>query len=249
VAASKQLATWDWTAVHKQAERAGAEWHIVPTGGQHYNGQAERLIGLLKRCLEGALNNRRFTLGELSTVVAEAAQTVNSRPIARNTGDPETGGPITPLHLQLGRATVEVPRMLFEEAPRLTQRLQFIEEAKRQFWKKWMQQVFSGKMLNHKWTKSVRNVAVGDIVYPAEAENDDPTYRLGQIVEACPGEDGCVRTVRVQYTNPGKPEGKRSPPKITTQPIHKVAVWHVTGTGSGLLGEIPRVVVQKSALL
>jgi hypothetical protein len=159
VAASKQLATWDWTAVHEQAERAGAEWHIVPTGGQHYNGQAERLIGLLKKCLEGALNNRKFTLGELSTVVAEAAQVVNSRPIARNTGDPETGGPITPLHLQLGRATVEVPRMRFEEAPRLTQRLQFVEEAKRQFWKKWMQQVFSGRMLNHKWTKNQRNVA------------------------------------------------------------------------------------------
>jgi hypothetical protein len=87
-----------------------------------------------------------------------------------------------------------------------------------------MQQVFSGRMLNHRWTKSVRNVAVGDIVYLAEAENDDPTYRLGQIVEACPGEDGCVRTVRVQYTNPGKPEGKRSPPMTTTRPIHKVAV-------------------------
>ncbi len=224
MAASKQLATWDWSAVHAQAEKAGAEWHIVPTGGQHYNGQAERLIGLLKRCLEGALNNRRFTLGELSTTVAEAAQVVNSRPIAKNTGDPETGGPITPLHLQLGRATVEVPRMRFEEAPRLTQRLQFIEEAKRQFWKKWMQQVFSGRMLNHKWTRSVRNVAIGDIVYLAEAENDDPTYRLGQVVEACPGEDGCVRTVRVQYTNPGKPEGKRSPPKTMTRPIHKVAV-------------------------
>jgi hypothetical protein len=28
-----------------------------------------------------------------------------------------------------------------------------------------------------------------------------------------------------------------------------VFVLHVTGTGSGLLGEIPRVVVQKSALL
>ncbi len=223
-AASKQLATWDWTAVHEQAEREGAEWHIVPTGGQHYNGQAERLIELLKRCLEGALNNRRLTLGELSTVVAEAAQTVNSRPIAKNTGDPEARGPITPLHLQLGRATVEVPKMKFEEAPRLTQRLQFIEEAKRQFWKKWMQQVFSGRMLSHKWTKNVRNVAIGDIVYLAEAENNDPTYRLGQIVEACPGEDGCVRTVRVQYTNPGKPEGKRSPPKITTRPIHKVTV-------------------------
>jgi hypothetical protein len=87
-----------------------------------------------------------------------------------------------------------------------------------------MQQVFSGRMLNHKWTKNVRNVAVGDVVYLAEAENDDPTYRLGQVVEACPGEDGCVRTVRVRYTNPGKPEGKRSPPKTTSRPIHKVAV-------------------------
>jgi hypothetical protein len=224
VAASKQVATWDWTAVHEVAEKEKAEWHIVPTGGQHYNGQAERLIGLLKRCLEGILNSRRLTLCELNTVVAEATQLVNSRPIAKNMGDPETGGPITPLHLQLGRATVEVPRMKFEEAPRLTQRLQFITEAKEQFWKKWMQQVFCGRMLNHKWVKTVRNVAVGDVVYLAEAENDDPTYRLGIVVEANPGEDGCVRTVRVQYTNPGKAGAERSPPKTTTRPIHKIAV-------------------------
>ncbi len=30
--------------------------------------------------------------------------------------------------------------------------------------------------------------------------------------------------MRVRYTNTGKPEGKRSPPKTTTRPIHKVAV-------------------------
>ncbi len=204
VAASKQLATWDWTAVYEMAEGVNAEWHIIPRGGQHNKGQAERLIGLLKRCLEGTLNSRRLTLGELNPVVAEAAQMVNSRPIAKNTGDPETGGPITLLYLQLGRAMVEVPNVKFEEALRLTQRLQFTEEAKRQFWKKWMQQVFSGRMLNHKWVKTLRNVAVGDIVYLVEAENDDPTYRLGMVVEANPGEDGCVPTVRVRYTNLGK---------------------------------------------
>jgi hypothetical protein len=44
------------------------------------------------------------------------------------------------------------------------------------------------------------------------------------VVEANPGEDGCVRTVRVQYTNLGKSDEKRSPPKSTTRPIHKVAV-------------------------
>ncbi len=93
-----------------------------------------------------------------------------------------------------------------------------------------MQQVFSGRMLNHKWVKTVRNVADGDIVYLAEAENDDPTYRLGKVVEANPGEDGCVRTVRVQYTNLGKSGGTtRSPPKTTTRPIHKIAVMVPVG--------------------
>jgi hypothetical protein len=110
-------------------------------------------------------------------------------------------------------------------APRLTLRLQFIEEAKRQFWKKRMQQVFSGRMLNQKRVKTMRNVVVSDIVHLAEAENDDPTYRLGKVVETNPGEDGCVCTVRVQYTNPGKAGGvTQSPPKTTTQPIHKIAM-------------------------
>jgi hypothetical protein len=47
---------------------------------------------------------------------------------------------------------------------------------------------------------------------------------LGQIVEAPTGKDGCVRTVRVQYTNPGNSGEKQSPPKTMTRPIHKVAV-------------------------
>ncbi len=36
---------------------------------------------------------------------------------------------------------------------------------------------------------------------------------------------------------------------LCTGGAYYVTVRHVTGTGSGLLGEIPRVVVQKSALL
>ncbi len=40
VAASKQMAAWDWTAVHEAVKKVGAEWHVVPTERQHYNGQA-----------------------------------------------------------------------------------------------------------------------------------------------------------------------------------------------------------------
>jgi hypothetical protein len=182
------------------------------------------MIGILKKCLEGALAGKRCTMGEMGTIMAEAAQMVNSRPIARSTGDPETGGPITPLHLLLGRASVEVPQVRFNEAPKLTQRLQFVENTKKQFWQKWMSQVFGGRMLSHKWTKKERDVAAGDVVLLAEAENDDPTYRMGIVDSVKPGEDGHVRTVNIRYTNPGKEPGERSPPKITTRPIHKIAV-------------------------
>ena len=79
-------------------------------------------------------------------------------------------------------------------------------------------------MLSHKWTKKERDVAAGDVVLLAEAENDDPTYRMGIVDSVKPGEDGHVRTVNIRYTNPGKEPGERSPPKITTRPIHKIAV-------------------------
>jgi hypothetical protein len=87
-----------------------------------------------------------------------------------------------------------------------------------------MSQVFGGRMLSHKWTKKERDVAVGDVVLLAEAENDDPTYRMGVVDSVKPGVDGHVRTVNIRYTNPGKTPEERSPPKFTTRPIHKVAV-------------------------
>ncbi len=224
VAASKQVTSWDWTKIHQFADGAGVDWQAVPTGAQHFNGQAERIIGLVKKCLTQALEGKTCSYGELSTIVAEAAQMVNSRPIARNSEDPSSGGPITPLHLQLGRANVGVPQVRFEESPQLTRRLQYVEEVKRQFWVKWMQQVFQGRVLAQQWRKPKRDVRPGDVVMLAEAEIEDPVYHLGKVESVKTGEDGHVRTVFIQYTNPGRNPQERSPMKVTTRPIHKIAV-------------------------
>jgi hypothetical protein len=211
VAASKQVKAWDWSRVHQQADGVGAEWHVVPTGGQHFNGQAEWMIGIRKKFLEGALAGKRSTMGELGTIVAEAAQMVNSRPIARSTGDPESGGPITPLHLLLGRASVEVPQVHAEAHAEAAVR-GGREEAV-------LEQVDESSL---RGTDAVAQVDE-DVLLLAEAENDDPTNRMGIVDSVKPGEDRHVRTVNIRYTNPGKTPGERSPPKITTRPIHKIA--------------------------
>jgi hypothetical protein len=49
VATSKQIGTWNFEGVREWAGKKGIEWHLVPTGGQHFNGQAKRMIGVLKK--------------------------------------------------------------------------------------------------------------------------------------------------------------------------------------------------------
>jgi hypothetical protein len=48
VAASKQIAKWNFNDVMQWAGRKGVEWVLALTGGQHFNGQAEKMIGLIK---------------------------------------------------------------------------------------------------------------------------------------------------------------------------------------------------------
>jgi hypothetical protein len=65
VAPSKQISTWNFEGVREWARRNCIEWHLVPTGGQHFSGQAERIIGVLKkqiwRSFEGGnIRTRRF---------------------------------------------------------------------------------------------------------------------------------------------------------------------------------------------
>jgi hypothetical protein len=80
VAAAKQICRWDWAQVQAEVGARGEEWHLVPTGALHFNEQAERMIGLLKPCLEQAIAGKRYSYGELTTVMAEAAQVANSFP-------------------------------------------------------------------------------------------------------------------------------------------------------------------------
>jgi hypothetical protein len=84
VAAAKQVATWDFKEVVQWAGRKGIEWTLVPTGGQHFNGQAKRMIGLIKKQLWKIFEGKRLSHEETLTLLAEAVQKINSRPITWN---------------------------------------------------------------------------------------------------------------------------------------------------------------------
>jgi hypothetical protein len=87
-----------------------------------------------------------------------------------------------------------------------------------------MQLVFHEKLMSRTWRNAKRNVAVGDIVYRMEKDDDDVFCRMGIMESVKPGEDGRVRRATVRYTNPGGDPHSRSPPKLAVHPIHKLVV-------------------------
>jgi hypothetical protein len=102
VAASKQIAMWNFNDVMQWAGRKGVEWVLVPTGGQHFNGQAEKMIGLIKKQIWRSFKGKKYSHEETVTILQEAVQVVNSRPLACNLW--AEGRPLCPEDLMLGRA-------------------------------------------------------------------------------------------------------------------------------------------------
>jgi hypothetical protein len=50
-------------------------------GGQHFNRQAERIIGILKKQILRSFIGKKYTHEETCTILQEAVQVVNSRPL------------------------------------------------------------------------------------------------------------------------------------------------------------------------
>ncbi len=67
VAAAKQVSSWNYKEVIQWAGKKGIEWTLVPTGGQHFNGQAERMIGLIKKQLWRLFEGRKYSHEEAIT--------------------------------------------------------------------------------------------------------------------------------------------------------------------------------------
>jgi Family of unknown function (DUF5641) len=222
VAAAHQVENWDVSAIQRWLSNREIQWKFAPTGGQHMNGQAERMIGQVKKVLKSTLDGKSCSFNELATILYEAAIIVNSRPIgiAGRESDLEAGTPITPLHLMLGRATIEAPQMDFHNAYNLTHRLQFVDEVKREFWYNWRAIVFQGLDRSYKWRQSHRDSQVGEVVLLKDKTAAGNTYKLARVTEVFKNEkDGRVGKVSVAYKNVTEQIFR-----VSTKPIHKIVL-------------------------
>ena len=147
VVASKELKNivkgLDEAKLKRYGVTHGTDWNFTPADAPWMNGATEALIKSVKKALNAIIGEQVMRFSELQTVMFEAAQIVNQRPIGRNPTNPDDGSYLCPNDLLLGRASPNVPQGPFQERTSQQFRFDYIQKVVESFWKKWTRDYFN----------------------------------------------------------------------------------------------------------
>jgi hypothetical protein len=120
------------------------EWKFVTPTAAHHHECAESLIRVTKAVLKKSIGDQVLAPLECQTVLFEAANLLNQRPIGRTPNDLADGTYICPNDILLGRASTNTPQCPFRETKNPRHRYEFWRSAdRRQFLEKMVSRCFS----------------------------------------------------------------------------------------------------------
>ena len=189
----------DQHRIHDFLRRRSIEWHFNPPSASHMGGVWERQIRTVRKVLDGIMKQQTVDDEGLSTLLCTVESIINSRPLTVVSDNVNDLNPLTPNHLLLLQSgadplLVETVHQDSYSRKRWCQ-VQYLANI---FWKRWLHEYVPTLQLRQKWTKTERNLKVGDIVIIIDENAPRNTWSLGRIEETFPGADGLVRTVKVK---------------------------------------------------
>ena len=199
------------------------KWKFNLERAPWWGGFFERMVRCVKRCLKKILKNAKLTYEELLTVVVAIECVLNSRPLTYVSSEDRVE-PLTPSHLLTGRRLLSIPdeSIVAEEESSeveiLTRRQRYVTSLLSYFWSRWKREYVVELREHHRVLQkgAVSNspsVEIGDIVtVMEEGKSNRGMWKLGKVLEVCPGNDGLVRgaTIEVASSN-GKRKRLRRP--------------------------------------
>ena len=194
------------------------KWLFNTPLASHMGGVWERQIHTVRRVLSGLTREQLLTDESLHTLMTMAEEIVNNRPVTSQSDDPRDLEPLSPSHLLLLRPA-SMPNGVFHGEDRLgRQRWRQVQYLAGLFWSRWTREYLPTLRARTKWSGQQRNVQVDDLVIVIEHTLPKNEWLLGRVVEALPGPDGLVRSVRVRTSR-----------AVLTRPVTKVCVLEEAG--------------------
>ena len=177
----------------------GIEWRFNPPEAPHMGGAWERLIRSIKTALFTTLKARTPKEEVLATLLAEAENIVNSRPLTHVTLDPNEEEALTPNHFLLGASNgLPRPGEFSDQDLHLRKQWRTAQRLADHFWSRWLREYLPTMQIRKRWTSDRgHNVCVGDFVLVADPTSPRNMWPMGRVTATTPGRDGRVRIVDV----------------------------------------------------
>jgi hypothetical protein len=188
------------------------EWKFNTPGASHMGGAWERLIRSVRKVLQVLLKEQILDDERLATVMCQAENIVNSRPLSYVSDDAQDLCPITPNHLLHLRSPTVFPLGLFDKkdiySRRRWRQVAYMSDV---FWCRWRKEYITTLQSRHKWQQACRNIKKNDVILLLDENVFKRQWTLGRVLDVRKNADGLVRSATVK-TNGG----------VITRPIHKM---------------------------
>ena len=166
-----QIKEWNQYKINNFCGQKKIEWIFNPP----YLFLTTDLEGYFKRAASDEV---------LSTVMAEAVNILNSRPLTCNSDSSLNEQPLTPNHLSHLRPCPDLPPGLFEKddlsCRHAWRQAQYLANL---YWHRWTQECLSTLLERKKWNTPRRNLEVGDLDLLADKSFPRSRWPLGRVAE------------------------------------------------------------------
>lgn len=110
----ESIEEWNQQRIDGFCAQRGIQWIFNPPGASHMGGAWERMIRSVRQILKALLKEQVVCDEVLHTVLTEATNILNSRPLTRNSNDVMDEEPLTPNHLLNLRPCSSLPPGIFD---------------------------------------------------------------------------------------------------------------------------------------
>ena len=180
----------------------GCEFIMNTPSSSHMGGVWERQIRTIRSVLTSTLDQSdgRLDTASLRTFLYEVMAILNSRPLTTEyLNDPLGPEPLTPNHILTMKSTVILPPpgQFIKEDLYLRKRWRRVQFLANEFWTRWKKEYLLNLQHRQKWSKDRRNARINDIVILQDDIVPRNQWKLANVTEVYPGQDGRVRRFKL----------------------------------------------------
>lgn len=217
--------------IQNELSTKGIEWIFNCPANPSEGGIWERMVQCVKKVLRYTLKDVSPKEHILQSLLIEAENVVNSRPLTHLPISPHEEEPLTPNHFLLGRGNVApTPSVNTPDDKLFTLKKQWriARSLRDRLWKRWIIEYLPTLTRRVKWCERTTPIKAGDVVFICDPNVPRSQWRRGMVTCVYTGSDGVARRADVRTASG---ELQRAVSKLAVLDIDDGEADRSTGAG------------------